>query len=102
ADDQRPVEQLGMVALLDAGVEGIAIDMGERQRSEFVMGDKARRAAGAAAPARRRRLGEHGAIATQHRHGASSAPHSQAAPRTPLASPWRGGTSCVAMWSENT
>ena len=31
-----------------------------------------------------------------------SVPHSQAAPRTPLESPCRGGTSCVSTRSENT
>ena len=46
ADDHRPVGELRPVALLDAGIERIAIDMRDGQPGELGMGDEAGRAAG--------------------------------------------------------
>ena len=37
ADDHRQVGEPGIVALLDAGIEGVAVDMGDRQRIQFRM-----------------------------------------------------------------
>ncbi len=51
ADDQRLVGKRGVVALLDRGVEGVAIDMGDGERVDFRVPDEARRAAGLAARA---------------------------------------------------
>ena len=55
ADDQRLVGKLGPVALFDRRVEGVAVDMGDRQLGAGV-GDRgaASRSAGSAPPARRR------------------------------------------------
>ncbi len=51
ADDHRPVAQLRPVALLDRGVEGVAVDMGERQAIELAMAREPRAPAAVAAPA---------------------------------------------------
>ena len=48
ADDHRLVGKARVVALLDRGVEGVAIDMGDGKRAEFRVGRDARAAAGAA------------------------------------------------------
>jgi len=40
ADDQWPVLQSWIVALLDGGVEGVAIDVGDAQRADLGVGDK--------------------------------------------------------------
>ena len=50
ADDHRPVGQLRIVALLDGGVERVAVDMRQRQRGQRVVADQARGAACAAPP----------------------------------------------------
>jgi hypothetical protein len=50
ADDDGPVGEIRIIALLDGGVERIAIDMGERQRGQGMVANEARRAAIAAAP----------------------------------------------------
>ena len=62
ADDHRLGGKRRIVALLDRGVEGVAIDMGDGERAEFVVAQQARRAAGAAArpTAARRRQGSRG------------------------------------------
>ena len=49
ADDQRFRGQLGIVALFDAGIEGITVHMGDRQVKEFGMRRDPRAAAGRAA-----------------------------------------------------
>src|SRR3546814_5272053 len=49
ADDHRLVAQFRAVALLDTGVEGIAIDVGERQAVEVRVPEHAQTAAGRAA-----------------------------------------------------
>ncbi len=46
ANDDRLVGKLRRVPLFHRGIEGIAIDMGERQRIELVMLDHPRAAAG--------------------------------------------------------
>src|SRR3546814_7070441 len=48
-DDHRLVAQFRAVALLDTGVEGIAIDVGERQAVEVRVPEHAQTAAGRAA-----------------------------------------------------
>ena len=55
ADDDGLVGDLRIVALLDGGVERVAIDVGERQRGQRVVTDQARGAACAASPAPRSR-----------------------------------------------
>ena len=50
ADDDGLVGDIGVVALLDGGVERVAIDMGERQRGQGVVAHQPGRAAAAAAP----------------------------------------------------
>ena len=55
ADDHRLVGERGIVALLDGGEEGVAIDMGDGERFAFRVVQQARGAARAAAPARARR-----------------------------------------------
>ena len=50
ADDHGLVGELGIVALLDGGVERVAVDMRERQRGQRVVADEARGAACAAPP----------------------------------------------------
>jgi hypothetical protein len=49
ADDHRLVRERRIVAFLDRGIEGVAVDMGDRKRVEFWMpqqtGRPARRAA---------------------------------------------------------
>ena len=47
-DDQRPVFQGRVVAFLDGGVEGIAIDVGDAEVTQLGMGDQPARAAGGA------------------------------------------------------
>jgi hypothetical protein len=42
ADDERLVGEEGVVALLNRGVEGVAIDMGNGERVEFVVAENAR------------------------------------------------------------
>ena len=70
ADDQRLVGERRIVALFDRGVEGVAIDMRERQVVEFGMTDEAGRAATGATRAGLRRVGQ--AIAAEAgRHGTS-------------------------------
>src|SRR3546814_8024221 len=49
ADDHRLVAQFRAVALFDTGVEGIAIDVGERQAVEVRVPENAQTAAGRAA-----------------------------------------------------
>ena len=49
---------LRIVALLDGGVERVAIDMGEGQRGQRVVADQARRAACAASPGREIEIAE--------------------------------------------
>jgi hypothetical protein len=56
------------------------------------MRNQARRAAIAAPVGGSRREGEGAAIAAQRLHHSSSGRHSEAAPRTPLESPWTGGS----------
>ena len=94
ADDHGLVTQGRIISLFHTGVKGIAIDMGDRQPLEFVVGNQPRRAAVRAA---RRPLGADGqAVAAERAHAGSPGGHSQAAPRTPLESPWRGGRILVA------
>ena len=50
AHNHRLVRKFWPVALLDRGIESIAIDMGDRKRVKFRMADQPRAAAGAAAP----------------------------------------------------
>ena len=50
ADDHRLVGQFRPVALFDRGIEGIAVDVGDRQLMKFRVAEQARAAAGAAAP----------------------------------------------------
>ena len=66
-DDHRLRQQFGPVALLDAGVEGVAIDMRDRQAEQLGVRDHAARPAGGAA----RDGGLDGALAVtaQRRHG---------------------------------
>ena len=52
ADDDRLVGQFGAIALFHGGVEGVAVDMGERQAVEFVVARQARAAAPVAASCR--------------------------------------------------
>ena len=67
ADDDRLVGERGIVALLDRGVERIAIEVRDGQPLELVVDDQADRAArGAAGDAGRVRAGQ--AIAAQHGH----------------------------------
>ena len=79
--------------------------MGDGEIVELGMGDEARRAAGgAASPARREPIRGEAvqAVAAERLQSASSGRQSQAAPRTPLASPWRGARIRVATRSEKT
>src|SRR6185503_19165921 len=96
ADDHRLVGEVRPVALLDAGVESIAVDMGEEQVVEIVMGDQPGRVAAAAAAAGIAAGRQRQAVAAEPAHPRSlpiaAGGHSQAAPRTPLESPCRGGT----------
>jgi hypothetical protein len=48
ADDDRLVRERGVVALLDRGIEGVAIDVGDRERLDLRMAQDARRAAAGA------------------------------------------------------
>ena len=48
ADDHRPVGEFRPVALLDSGIERVAVDMGDGQRVKLRMPEKARAAAGTA------------------------------------------------------
>ena len=65
ADDDRLALELGIVALLDGGIEGIAIHVRDGQRPELLVGDHTRRAACGAA-----RTGIEGrqAVAAKGRH----------------------------------
>lgn len=79
--------------------------MGDGELGQFVVRDKARRTAVGAAPRQlrrhRRRRGQGGAVAAQDGgHPDSSGGHSQAAPRSPLELPWRGGNRRVTTVSE--
>jgi hypothetical protein len=49
ADDDRPGGKFGPVTLLDAGVEGVAVDVGDGQREQLGMADDAGAVAGGAA-----------------------------------------------------
>jgi len=49
ADDHWSVAQIRIVALLDGGIEGIAVEMGGGELMEFAMTDQPRRTAGSAA-----------------------------------------------------
>ena len=49
ADDERLIGEAGIVALLDRGVERIAIDMGDRKRAKLRVDEQPRRPAGRAA-----------------------------------------------------
>jgi hypothetical protein len=49
ADDDRLVAQAGVVALLDAGIEGVAVDVGDAEGGKLGVGDQAGRSAGQAA-----------------------------------------------------
>src|SRR5260370_757736 len=44
-DDDRPLGEIRPVALLDRGIEGVAVDMGDHEAGQLGMRDKARRAA---------------------------------------------------------
>ena len=68
ADDDRLVAQAGVVALLDAGIEGVAVDMGDGEVGELGMGDQAGRSAGGAAG----RPGRASPRAPQSRHRVES------------------------------
>ena len=48
ADDQRLARQLGPVALLHRGIEGVTIDVGDAETVDLGMGQEARAAALAA------------------------------------------------------
>src|SRR5262249_59395111 len=100
ADDGGLIAQAGIVTLLHAGVEGVAVDMRYGQPFQFRMGDETGRSAGRAA--RRPLCRDRQAISAERTHWRSPGFHSQAAPRTPLESPWRGGKIRVATWSEKT
>ena len=67
ADDDRLGDQGGIVAFLDRGVEGVAVDVGDRELCEFRMPQQSRRAASAAARCMRRGVGE--AVAAECAHG---------------------------------
>ena len=101
ADDQRLVAQGGIVALFDGGIEGIAIEMGDRERVQFGMEFQAwpmtSRTARCAFG-----CGSVAVAAEAFAHGLSSPGQSQAAPRTPLESPWRLRASRVTTVSEKT
>jgi hypothetical protein len=92
ADDHGTIGEIGPFAFFDCGIKGVAIDMGDRQGVERGVRNQARRAAVAAPLGGRRREGEGAAIAAQRHHHSSSGRHSEAAPRTPLESPWTGGS----------
>ncbi len=100
ADDHRLVLQLRPVALLHRGVEGIAVDMSNRERAQFGMAQEA--PASALTAARTGSWVQAQAVAAEGRRGQSSGGHSQAAPRTPLASPCLGGSRGVSQRSEKT
>ena len=89
ADDDRLVADGRIVALLDAGIEGGAVDMGDGKLIQLVVNEDPGRAAGRAAlglPVDSRQ-----AIPAKAVQSASSGRQSQAAPRTPLESPYRAG-----------
>ncbi len=65
ADDDRLLGQLGPVALLDGGVEGVAVDVGDAERGDLGVGDEA--LAGARGADRRRGGDDLAAIAAQER-----------------------------------
>ena len=50
ADDHRLVGQFGTVALLDRGIEGVAVDVGDRKLVQLRVAQQPGAAAGAAAP----------------------------------------------------
>src|SRR5262249_31372172 len=56
ADDHRLVGKRRVVALLDGGVEGVAVDVRDRQRVELRVADEPGRAAAGAARAALRRV----------------------------------------------
>src|SRR5215831_14135418 len=97
ADDDGAITQAGIVTLFDGGIKGVAIDVSDRQPIEFLMADQAMLAATRTTPGAVTGKGVGAAAAAGLAHG-----HSQAAPRTPLESPWRGGRMRVARRSENT
>ena len=57
ADDDRLVFQFRIVALFDGGIEGVAIQMGDRKRGQFRVAGKAWAAAGGAAVGGLRHIG---------------------------------------------
>ena len=97
AHDHRLVQQRRIVALLDGGIERVAIHMRDGKRFEFGMRKDAMAAACAAAFGRLSRVGQTIAAERTHRGSPSGSPsrHSHAAPRTPLESPWRFFTMSV-------
>ena len=78
ADDDRLVGERGVVALFDGGVEGVAVDMGDRQRKQVLVAQQARGAAGRAARGRFRDvLPAVAAEATYRRIGGGLAQHTR-------------------------
>src|SRR5262245_60906587 len=67
ADDHGLVAQLRRIALLDRGVESVAIDVRESEGRELRMRDVSRAATASAAPSVR--LSQREAIAAERRHG---------------------------------
>ena len=100
ADDDRAVRQFGSVALFDARIKRIAIDMRDGQRAKFGMADQPGRPAGDATFPSLGGSFVGTAIAAQRVQGGSSGAHNHAAPRTPLEAPWTGGRKGVATRSE--
>src|SRR5208282_4916089 len=100
ADDDGAFAEVGPVTLLDRSVKSVAIDMSYRQGVECGVADLAGRTAITAALAASRGSGKGAAIAAQRSHHPSPGRHSQAAPRTPLESPWTGGSRRLITRSE--
>jgi hypothetical protein len=90
ADDDRLVAQAGVVALLDAGIEGVAVDVGDAEGGKLGMGDQAGRSAGRAAGRPGRGLTRAAAVSAQGRkqgHAADFLPKSWPPPM-PIRSDW--------------
>ena len=81
--------EIRIVALFDGRIEGVAVEMGDGERVELGMGGDAPAAAGGAARGALFRVGETVAAEGAHCGSRGLCGHSQAAPRTPLESPWR-------------
>src|SRR5262249_3213814 len=96
ADDHRFVREARIVALLDRGVERIAIDMGDGELPGLRMADDAR--VGTFRATARVAASMRVAIAAEAAHCGQS----HAAPRTPLESPCFGATSLVRTVGEKT